>query len=111
MNPNIRNIAALARLGLSDREISSVLGAAKTLRHWAELYCGTEQGMAIRDEGGRPVWVCGRTGQRKPIRDTETPAKARLAQACQRVGAEVVFEGDPRGPVVVITKGQIKIIL
>lgn len=93
----------LARYGATAQQVRQIVRDAGTLRRWAELQCGTERGAIMYDDTERPYWQDAITGRRSPVRDRYTPARRRLEQVAQQLGARLSINGDPRGAVVQLT--------
>lgn len=96
----------LVRTGMALTDAKALRLVAMRLHRWHELECGVEDGGIERDETtGKVTWYDSRTGKRRPHRDDETPALARL-KAIMGKYPELGYyvQGDPRGAAVYVLR-------
>ena len=89
-------IATLARLGIRDGDIASLMRCAAVLHTWAEHECN---GVIQRDEETNvPYWHSSHDGKRLlRTSDRETGALKRASKIAASYGFKVYHQGDPRG--------------
>lgn len=88
---------AMDKAGFSIPETSALLRCSRTLRRWAELECGTDEGHIERDETtGKPVFYNARV--RLPVPDREASALRRVAAILKsHPTLSFYHQTDPRG--------------